>query len=182
MENKGFWGNNLSIFGLIIAINSALTVTSIVGQHDCKADAKGRIILPTSLKNKLLPYMGDDFVIKRSMDEDCLELYPGVKFDELMEQISSHPNKGKKFRQWLRRFTAGLKDDVTIDKNTGRLQIPKNLIGFAGIEKEVVLNAADNMIEIWDKARYEDNINGMSDDDYDAFSEEVFNAGGSPIS
>ena len=60
--------------------------------------------------------------------------------------------------------------------------IPKNLIGFAGIEKEVVLNAADNMIEIWDKSRYEENINGMTDEDYDAFSEEIFNEGGSPLS
>lgn len=157
-------------------------MTSIVGQHDCKADAKGRIILPTSLKNKLLPYMGDDFVIKRSMDEDCLELYPGVKFDELMEKVTSHKNKGRKYRQWLRRFTAGLKDDVAIDKTTGRLQIPKNLIGFAGIQKEVVLNAAANMIEIWDKSRYEENIKSMTDADYDAFSEEIFNEGESPIS
>jgi len=156
-------------------------VTSIVGQHDCKADAKGRIILPNSLKNKLLPFMGDDFVIKRSMDEDCLELYPGVKFDELMKKVMSHPNKGKRFRQWLRRFTAGLKDDVTIDKVTGRLQVPKNLKDFAGIEKEVVLNAADNMIEIWDKMKYEENIGGMSDKDYDAVSEEIFNEGGSAI-
>ena len=126
--------------------------------------------------------MGDDFVIKRSMDEDCLELYPGVKFDELMKKVTSHPNKGKKYRQWLRRFTSGLKDDVAIDKNTGRVQIPKNLIGFAGIEKEVVLNAADNMIEIWDKKRYEENISGMTDEDYDAFSEEIFNEGAGPLS
>lgn len=157
-------------------------MTSIVGQHDCKADAKGRIILPASLKLKLMPFIGAPFVIKRSMDEDCLELYPGVRFDELMQKVMAHPNKGKRFRQWFRRFTAGLKDDVFIDQNTGRLQIPKNLIGFAGIEKEVVLNAADNMIEIWDKAKYEENIGGMSDEDYDAFSEEIFNEGGSPIS
>lgn len=157
-------------------------MTSIVGQHDCKADAKGRIVLPASLKNKLFSYMDDDFVIKRSMDEDCLELYPSVKFDELMKKVTSHPNKGKKYRQWLRRFTSGLKDDVTIDKNTGRMQIPKSLIGFAGIEKEVVLNAADNMIEIWDKKRYEENIAGMTDEDYDAFSEEIFNEGAGSLS
>jgi len=152
-------------------------VTSIVGQHDCKADAKGRITLPTSLKNKLMPYMGDEFVIKRSVDQDCLELYPRVMFDELMEKVMSHPNKGKKFRLWLRKFTAGLKDDVVIDKETGRLQIPKNLFDFAGMGKEVVLNAAHTMVEIWDKAKYEKNIDSMGDDEFDDFSEEIFNGG-----
>lgn len=121
--------------------------------------------------------MGEDFVIKRSVDHDCLELYPRVRFDELMKKVMSHPNKGKQFRQWLRKFTAGLKDDVAIDKETGRLQIPKNLIGFAGIEKEVVLNAAHTMVEIWDKAKYEANIGAMSDEEFDAFSEAIFNEG-----
>lgn len=125
--------------------------------------------------------MGGDFVIKRSVDHDCLELYPRVKFDELMKQVMSHPNKGKKFRQWLRKYTAGLKDDVTIDKDSGRMQIPRNLIGFAGIQKEVVLNAAHTMIEIWDKTRYEENIGSMSDEEFDAFSEEIFNGGGSSL-
>ncbi len=156
-------------------------MTSIVGQHDCKADAKGRITLPTSLKNKLIPYMGEEFVIKRSVDYECLELYPRVMFDDLMKQVMSHPNKGKKFRQWLRKFTAGLKDDVAIDKETGRLQIPKNLFDFAGINKEVVLNAAHNLVEIWDKAKYEANLNAMSDDEFDDFSEEIFNGSGQEL-
>lgn len=150
-------------------------MTSIVGQHDCKADAKGRITLPTTLKNKLLPFMVKEFVIKRSVDQDCLELYPREMFDQLMQQVMQHPNKGKKFRLWLRKFTAGLKDDVVIDKETGRLQIPKNLFDFAGIGKEVVLNAAHTMIEIWDKAKYEANLASMSDDEFDDFSEEIFN-------
>ena len=156
-------------------------MTSIVGQHDCKADAKGRIILPTSLKNKLMPFMGDDFVIKRSVDHDCLELYPRVKFDELMKQVMSHPNKGKKFRLWLRKYTAGLKDDVTIDRDSGRLQIPRNLIGFAGIEKEVVLNAAHTFVEIWAKPKYEENLDSMTDMEFDDFSEEIFNGGAQGI-
>lgn len=156
-------------------------MTSIVGQYECKADAKGRINLPTSLKNKLMPFMGNDFVIKRSIDQDCLELYPQVKFDEMMAQVMSHPNKGKDFRIWLRKFTAGLKDDVTIDKDSGRMQIPKVLFDHVGLGKEVVLNAAHTVIEIWDKNKYESMLDSMTDERYDEISEEIFNGGGQKL-
>ena len=153
-------------------------MTSIVGQYDCKADAKGRITLPTSLKNKLMPFIDGDFVIKRSLDMDCLELYPQKNFDELMERIMSHPNKGKDFRVWLRKFTAGLKDEVAIDRDTGRMQIPKNLFDHAGLGKEVVLNAAHTFVEIWDKTKYDAMLGSMSEERYEEISEEIFNVGG----
>lgn len=152
-------------------------MTSIVGQQECKADAKGRISLPSSLKNKLIPFMGDDFVIKRSAYQKCLELHPKVKFDDIMKKIMAHPNQGKQFQLWLRKYTAGLKE-VPIDAETGRLQIPKNLFDYAGIEKEVVLNASHNMIEIWDKQRYEAMLDSMSDEEFEKISESIFNSGG----
>nr|WP_282597823.1 division/cell wall cluster transcriptional repressor MraZ [Croceivirga thetidis] len=93
----------------------------------------------------------------------------------------SHPNKGKDFRIWLRKFTAGLKDDVTIDKDSGRMQIPKVLFDHVGLGKAVVLNAAHTVIEIWDKAKYEGMLDSMSDERYDEISEEIFNGGGQPL-
>ena len=125
--------------------------------------------------------MGTDFVIKRSIDQDCLELYPQIKFDEMMAQVMSHPNKGKDFRTWLRKFTAGLKDDVTIDQDSGRMQIPKALFDHVGLGKEVVLNAAHTVIEIWDKAKYEGMLASMSDARYEEISEEIFNGRGQTL-
>ena len=57
----------------------------IIGQYDCKADAKGRVTLPVSLKSQLLPILEKGFVIKRSVFQNCLELYPKEAYDELME-------------------------------------------------------------------------------------------------
>ena len=59
----------------------------IIGQYDCKADAKGRVTLPVSLKSQLLPILEKGFVIKRSVFQNCLELYPKEAYDELMEKI-----------------------------------------------------------------------------------------------
>ena len=150
-------------------------MTSIVGQYECKADAKGRINLPTSLKNKLFPFIKDEFVIKRAVFKPCLELHPKVKFDEVMQKVMKKGGRGKQFELFLMRFTAGLKE-VPVDEDTGRVQIPKNLVEFAGIGKEVVLNASHDKIEIWDKAKYEAALESMSDEDYEAMAENLFDA------
>ena len=50
---------------------------------------------------------------------------------------------------------------VGADAN-GRILVPKNLIVFAGIDKEIVLTASVNVIEIWDKKQYEAVIKSTS--------------------
>lgn len=166
-----------SIFESRIAINTVYRVTSLLGQYECKADAKGRINLPNALKNKIIPYIKDDFIIKRSAYQPCLELHPKEKFDDIMKALMNQPNKGRKFQEWLRRFTAGLKE-VPIDEESGRLQIPKNLFDFAGLSKDVVLNASHHMIEIWDSEKYEAALLAMTDQEFEEMSELLFNEGG----
>src|SRR5690606_40089550 len=54
---------------------------------------------------------------------------------------------------FIRRFTYGVKV-VEID-SAGRVLIPKDLVAFAKIEKEIVLNSVGNFLEVWDKDLYE---------------------------
>ena len=72
------------------------------------------------------------------------------------------PRFVKKNNDVIRKFTAGVKT-VEVDAN-GRLLIPKDLMGFADITKEIVLSSAINIIEIWDKNKYENAINVAADD------------------
>ena len=60
---------------------------------------------------------------------------------------------------------------VEADGNN-RLQLPKDLILFAGIQKEIVLSSSVNMIEIWDKEQYEQVLKEASVDFAD-LAEEV---------
>ena len=46
--------------------------------------------------------------------------------------------------------------------SAGRILIPKDLINYGGISKQIVLASVGNKIEIWDKSEYEKAI------DYDA--------------
>ncbi len=126
---------------------------SFIGTYDCKADVKGRVMIPVTLKNQLAPVINKGFVIKRSVFQPCLELYPMEEWNLLMERMNKKNRFKKKNNDFIRRFSAGVKP-VEVD-GTGRLLIPKNLIAIAGITKEVVLSSAINIIEIWDKDSYE---------------------------
>lgn len=126
---------------------------SFIGTYECKADTKGRVMIPVSLKNQMAPLLNKGFVIKRSVFQPCLELYPMDEWNLLMQKMNKKNRFRKKNNDFIRRFSAGVKP-VEID-STGRLLIPKNLITKAAITKEVVLSSAINIIEIWDRESYE---------------------------
>lgn len=88
----------------------------------------------------------------------------------MMDKINTLNRFVKKNNDFIRRFTAGVKV-VELDAS-GRLLIPKDLCQFAGIEKQVVLSSAVNIIEIWDKDKYEKAIDNAAVD-FAELAEEV---------
>jgi|TARA_B100000809_G_scaffold42644_1_gene37030 MraZ protein len=145
-------------------------VINLIGTYECKSDAKGRIMLPSALKKQLSPVMQDGFVIKRSVFNNCLEMYPMKEWNTMAAQVNQLNRFIKKNIDFIRSYMSGLKI-VEADGN-GRILIPKNLIVFAGIDKEIVLTASVNVIEIWDKQQYEDTIKSTLKD-FGKLAEEV---------
>ncbi|MDO6519163.1 division/cell wall cluster transcriptional repressor MraZ [Zobellia uliginosa] len=143
---------------------------NFIGTYDCKADAKGRVMIPVALKNQMSPILNQGFVIKRSVFQPCLELYPMEEWNLLMRKMNKKNRFKKKNNDFIRRFSAGVKV-IEID-GTGRMLIPKNLVEFANISKEVVLSSAINIIEIWDKDSYEKVLEETAEDFAD-LAEEV---------
>ncbi|WP_299101899.1 division/cell wall cluster transcriptional repressor MraZ [uncultured Winogradskyella sp.] len=145
-------------------------MNSFIGTYECKADAKGRLMIPAVLKKQLSSALQDGFVLKRAVFQPCLELYPMSEWNKMMEKINKLNRFKKKNNDFIRRFTAGVKI-VEVD-STGRLLIPKDLISFSGISKQVVLASAVNILEIWDKDKYEQAIDDAASDFAD-LAEEV---------
>ena len=145
-------------------------MVNLIGTYECKADAKGRLMLPSAYKKQLDSVLKEGFVLKRSVFQPCLELYPKKEWDKMMEKMNKLNRFKKKNNDFIRRFTAGVKE-LEIDA-TGRILIPKDLVAFAGIQKELVLSSAINIIEIWDKAKYENAVDEATDDFAD-LAEEV---------
>ena len=145
-------------------------MTSFIGVYECKVDVKGRLMLPSGLKKQLLPLLGDGFVLKRSLFQPCLELYPMSEWDKLVGQVNKLNRFVKEHIDFIRMFTTGLKP-IQLDA-TGRILIPKDLVDFAGIKKKIVVSSVINMIEIWDKDSYEKVINDPNID-FAALAEKV---------
>ena len=110
-------------------------------------------MLPAPMKKQLTGSLQNGFVLKRAVFQPCLELYPMDEWNLMMEKINKLNRFVKKNNDFIRRFTAGVKV-VEID-NLGRLLIPKDLVAFASISKDLVLSSAVNIVEIWDKDLYE---------------------------
>jgi MraZ protein len=127
-------------------------------------------MVPAPLKKQLLPMLSDGFVIKRAVFQPCLELYPMNEWNALMQKMGELNRFNRKNVDFIRRFTAGVK---TLDLDvTGRLLIPKDLQLFAEISREIVVSSAINIVEIWDKKKYEQAINDSANDFAD-LAEEV---------
>jgi len=145
-------------------------LNSLIGTYECKVDAKGRLMLPGAIKKQLLPVLQNGFVLKRAVFQPCLELYPMTEWETLMQKVNKLNRFKKKNNDFIRRFTAGVKMVET--DAAGRLLIPKDLIAFSGISKDAVVASAINIIEIWDKDKYEQAIDDATGD-FSDLAEEV---------
>jgi len=126
---------------------------NIIGTYECKADTKGRVMFPSALRKQLKDVIKDDFVIKRSVFNNCLEIHPMSEWNIVVGQVHKLNRFVKKNNDFIRSYMSGLKV-VNID-SSGRFLIPKDLFLFAKIDKEIVLSSSVNMIEVWDKKQYE---------------------------
>lgn len=120
-----------------------------MGEYNHTIDAKGRLIMPSKLRESL----GEDFVITKGLD-GCLFVYDNMGFHVFEEKLKSLPLTNKDARQFVRFFLAGAAN-VEIDKQ-GRVLIPSVLREFAEITKEAVLVGVGSRIEIWSKERWVD--------------------------
>lgn len=145
-------------------------MSHLIGTYHCKADPKGRVKIPTALSKQLAGARQETFVIKRAVFQPCLELYSLKEWNALMAKVNKLNRFSKKNNDFIRRFTAGVKI-VELDA-TDRLLIQRDLAKFAAVDKAVVLSAAVNIIEIWDKDRYEKAIDEAAVD-FAALAEEV---------
>lgn len=139
-------------------------MTNFIGEFDCKLDAKGRLMLPSGLRKQLNPAAQERFVLNRGF-EKCLVLYPKNEWEGISSEVNKLNQYVKKNREFIRYFYRGA-SELELD-NTGRLLLPKRLLDYAGAEKEVVLFAYSNRIEVWDKKTYE----GLLTDEPDDFAD-----------
>lgn len=128
-------------------------MSSLIGEFDCKVDAKGRFMFPVNLRKQLDDAFEKGFVINRNLHQKCLVLYPINEWNKLNKKLSKLNRLIKANDVFVRKFTGGA-TGADAD-NTGRVLLPKALVDYAGITTDIKVLGSNNVIEIWDKTMYD---------------------------
>jgi MraZ protein len=143
---------------------------SFLGEFEATIDVKGRFLLPAGLKRQLPEGETTSFVINRGF-EKCLTLYPAQSWKPLYDQISVLNDFDPQVREFRRYFLNGA-TNIEIDV-AGRILIPPNLKEHAGLGRDIVLAAAVNKIEIWDKQKHQQFFESYSPEDFSKLAQSV---------
>lgn len=133
----------------------------LLGEYECKIDPKGRLRLPTDLINQLGEGQSHTFVVNRGF-EKCLMLYPEPVWERITNEINQLNLYNKKNRDFVRYFYRGAQK-LEMD-SADRLLITKRLLEYAGIDKDVILSAYNDRIEIWAQDQYDQMLDSEPDD------------------
>jgi MraZ protein len=126
---------------------------SLIGEYECKVDAKGRFMFPVNLRKQLEEVFEKGFVINRNLHQKCLVLYPINEWNKLNKKLSKLNRLIKANDVFVRKFTGGA---TTADADaTGRVLLPKPLVEYASITTDIKVLGSNNVIEIWDKNLYD---------------------------
>ena len=140
-----------------------------MGEYNHTIDAKGRLIIPSKFREGL----GEEFVVTKGLD-GCLFVFPNDEWHAFEEKLKALPLTNKNARQFARFFGAGA-TTCELDKQ-GRVLLPGTLREFAGLDKDVVLTGMLNRIEVWSKAKWNEN-NCLDDSAMDEIAEQMTDLG-----
>ena len=118
-----------------------------MGEYHHSIDAKGRLIVPTKLRDDL----GENFIVTRGL-EGCLFVYPKNEWDKIINKYKELPDT-KDRRYFMRIFLSGA-TVCELDKQ-GRINIPMPLIQYSNLVKECLIIGVDERLEIWSKESWE---------------------------
>ena len=121
-------------------------------EFECKLDAKGRLVLPARIKSGLPESAGNELVVGLGF-EQCLVVYPILEFKKIYSKIAGLSEFNPEYRRLQRNFFRG--NSVVELDNSGRFLIPKTMLGYAQLEKEVIVVGMGNKVELWNPDLYQ---------------------------
>jgi MraZ protein len=138
---------------------------NLLGEHNCKIDAKGRLMFPARLRRQLEKVLHHGLVVNRDIFENCLVLYPKPEWDKVNSEMTQLSRYNRKHQLFQRKFMKGA-TLLELD-SSGRLNVPTALLEYAGIDltkgNEIIVSGLGEKVEIWTPEAYQAKV--LSDDD-----------------
>ena len=152
-------------------------MAGFLGEYEATLDAKNRFLLPAALKRQM-PEGTHMLVINRGMD-DCLWMYlldDWKVVEERLRQVNPYDSRDNRL---MRRALIAGAVYVEFD-SAGRLNLPKNLMEYAGLEKEIMLAGDIDKIEIWDRSKYEKLFDSLTPEKMSAMASGILGSAATP--
>ena len=121
------------------------------GANKLTLDAKGRMVMPTRYRERLLERCGGKLVVTVDKDQ-CLLVYPLPDWEEVERKLMRLPTLNPQARR-LQRLMVGHATDLELDGH-GRVLLPPSLREYACLARDAVLIGQGARFELWDEARW----------------------------
>lgn len=150
-----------------------MEIPEILGEKQVTLDAKGRFRIPSGLLKNLGERADLEFVVNRGF-EKCLVMYPRPLWNQIRTELDKLNLYKKQNRAFVRYFYRGA-SELNPD-SADRVNLPQQLIEYAGMDKEIVLAPINGRIEIWAKPEY-DKMMEEEPEDFSDLAEAVLGGG-----
>jgi MraZ protein len=126
-------------------------------------DDKGRVVVPSSFKKEMGEAIETVYVVEKDVYDQCLNIYPystwQIKVERLRNRLNmDDPVQSKMLSRYYEEIVK-----VTMAEN-GRLNIPGDMLEYAGIKKEAVFTGQGSRMRLWEPGRHK--TSRLSDEDY----------------
>ncbi len=124
------------------------------GQSTISVDAKGRLAVPTRIRDLLSTLASQELIITLNPWDLALWVYPIAEWliiEAKLAGLSDFDRQSRRTKQIMRGYATECPCD-----GHGRVLLPPQLREIAGIDKQVVLLGQGNKLEIWAATTWHD--------------------------
>lgn len=133
------------------------------GSHAINMDAKGRIAIPTRVRELLQDICEGRVVLTAHTENRCLHVFPESQWQEILPKIEALPTFNKISRR-AKLLLMGHASPLDLDGN-GRILVPPTLREYASLEKKLMLVGQGKGLELWSEEKFAQYIDASVDDE-----------------
>ena len=137
-------------------------MASFTSTYPVAVDGKGRVVLPAPFKKEMGDGLDMVYVVEKDVYDHCLNIYPQSAWDAKVERLRKRLNMDDPIHsKMLSRIYEEIVK-VSMAEN-GRLNIPDELLKYAGIVKEAIFTGQGERMRLWEPSRHQ--ASRLSDED-----------------
>jgi len=130
-------------------------MSTFIGKYELKADAKGRVFIPSAYRRLLPDTHREQVVMRKDAENACLIIYPVPVWNAKLEEFKSKLDEWDPVDQLLLMQFVSEAEWLDIDSQ-GRVLITKKHLQAIEIENsEVLFVGMIDRFAVWSKAKYE---------------------------